>query len=75
MRNHIICLLAKHFFRIARYMQFITYIKFIIHIYKICVLVLDAITSSFKELFKNAFVASGKQPHSTGRSALCFVTT
>lgn len=49
MCNHFICLPAKHFPKMAGYMQFITYIKFIIHIYKICVLVLDALTSSFKE--------------------------
>lgn len=58
MCSHIICLPAKQLFKIARYMQFITYIKFIIYIYKICVLMLDAITSSFKQLFKNAFESS-----------------
>lgn len=41
----------KHFFKMARCMQSIAYIKFIIHSYKICVLVLDALTSDFKEWF------------------------
>lgn len=44
--NHIICHPAKRFSKMARYMQFIAYIKFIIRSYKICVLVLDALQVS-----------------------------
>lgn len=58
MHNHIICLQVKHFFKVVRHMQFITSIQFIIHVYKICVLVLDTLTLSFKELFKNTFESS-----------------
>ena len=58
MHNHIICLQVKHFFKVVRHMQFITSIQFIIHVYKICLLVLDTLILSFKELFKNTFESS-----------------
>ena len=50
MHNHIICLQVKHFFKVVRHMQFITSIQFIIHVYKICVLVLDTLTLSLNML-------------------------